>query len=115
MLMMEYGMYIAFLKAANAAIGAENVKIRSLKEEKVAGNMAVIFGIEVSGMSTDYVSRADLLAKSIIRATRIATVMNTLKIGYYYGNSDSITESGMDALITSYKCLFMAYVNEVER
>ena len=115
MLMMEYSMYIAFLKAANAAIGAENVKIRSIKEEKVAGNMAITFGIEVSGMPTDYVSRADLLAKSIVRATRIASVMNTLKIGYYYGDSDAITESSMDALITSYKCLFMAYVNEMER
>lgn len=114
MLMMEYGMYIAFLKAANAAIGAENVKIRSVKEQKAAGNMGVTFGIEVSGMPTNYVFMADLLAKSIVRANRIAEFMNTLKIGYYYDVGDSITENGMDALITSYKCLFMAYVNEAE-
>lgn len=112
---MEYNMYIAYLKAANATIGVENVKIRSLKEEKVNGDRLVTFGIEVSGIPTDYVSKANQLARSIVRATRIASVMNTLKIEYYYGDSDAITESGMDALITSYKCLFMAYVNEMER
>lgn len=112
---MEYSMYIAYLKAANATIGVENVKIQPFKEEKVNGNRLVTFGIEVSGMPTDYVSKADQLARSIVRATRIAAVMNTSKVGYYYDDRDTITENDMDALIASYKGLFMAYVNGVEQ
>lgn len=112
---LEYSKYIAYLRGANAAIGTDRVTIRSYKEAKINGNRLVTFGIEVSGMPTNRVDEARQLAKSIVRATRIASVMNNAKIEYYYDGGDAANENDMGTLISMYRGLFENYVNEVER
>ena len=98
---MEYNRYIAYLRAANAVVDSNKVTIRSLREEKDNGDRIVTFGVEVTGIPVSEVDKAFNLVDVIKRAARIAKMLNTLGIAYYY-NDEEVTEDEYNKIETEY-------------
>ena len=112
---MEYSRYIAYLKAANDVVNSPKVVIRSLREEKDHGDRIVTFGIEVAGIPVREVDEALDLIKVIKRATRIAKMLNTLGIAYYYNDEEEINGDEMGMAIACYKGLISEYITQLEK
>lgn len=114
MMRMEYNRYIAYLKAANYVVGSTKVVIREFKREKRQGDRSVTFGVEVGGNPVEDVGAALDLAKVIKRAARIAEMLNTLGICYYYNDSEAIYDREMEEAIDEYKGIITDYMTRVE-
>lgn len=112
---MEYSRYIAYLKAANAVVDSSNVVIRSLGEKKDNGDRIVTFGVEVTGIPVSEVNDVFDLVDVIKRAARIAKMLNTLEIAYYYSDEESIDVQEMEVAIACYKGIISEYVTQLEK
>lgn len=111
---MEYNRYIAYLRAANAVVGSNKVTIRSLIEEKDNGDRIITFGVEVIGIPVSEVDEAFDLVDVIKRAARIAKMLNTIGIAYYYNDREAIEGQEMETAINHYKGVITEYVSRVE-
>lgn len=112
---MEYSRYIAYLKAANDVVNSPKVVIRSLREEKDHGDRIVTFGVEVAGIPVAEVDEALNLVKVIKRAARIAKMLNTLEIRYYYSDDDAIEGQEMEVAIACYGGIISEYITQLEK
>lgn len=112
---MEYSRYIAYLRAANDVVNSPKVVIRSLREEKDHGDRIVTFGIEVAGIPVGEVDEALDLIKVIRRATRIAKMLNTLGIAYYYSAEEAIDGQEMEVTIACCKGIISEYITQLEK
>lgn len=95
-------------------VGSNKVTIRSLREEKDNGDRIVTFGVEVTGIPVSEVSEAFDLVDVIKRAARIAKMLNTIGIAYYYNDEEAIEGQEMEAAINHYEGIITEYVSRVE-
>lgn len=112
---LEYSRYIAYLKAANAVVSNNKVTIRCIREEKDKGDRIVTFGVEVTGIPVSEVNEAFDLVKVIRRAARIAKMLNSVGITYYYNADEAIDGYEMEMAIACYKEAISECITQLEK